>query len=84
MIDYVSGFKSPVLGTRYEIPSCHFMQFRDEEEIPKNKALSDYTSRPAALIVRFRLQTAKTESLYFRLLGRGGNITNAEVKSKNL
>jgi len=83
-IDYVSGFKCPVLGTVNEIFSRPFIQFRDEKEHPKNKALSQNASRPAALIVRFCLKTAKRESRNFHLLGRGGNVTKPEVKFQNL
>jgi len=83
-IDYVSGFKCPVVGTIKEIFSQHFNQFRDEEVHPKNKALSEDASSLAAKIVKVCLKTAKTDSWNFHLLGRGGNITKAEVKFKNL
>jgi hypothetical protein len=72
------------LGTINEILSRYFIQFRDNEEHPKNKAQSQDDSRPAALIDRFCLRMGKTESWNFHLLGREGNVTKSEVKFQNL
>jgi len=78
-IDYVSGFRCSVLGTRDEIFSRHFIQFRDEEEHPINKALSGYASRAAALIVR---KEGENRIMVFPHLGRRGNIKKLKVNSK--